>query len=413
MSKIRIKNFGPVKVGLTEDGGWLDIDRVTIFIGNQGSGKSTVAKLISTFTWMEKALTRGDNTERDFMRKGHFKKQRLAYHRLENYDPDDTAEIEYHGDAYHFKYIDGNLTIQDANNGAYPLPQIMYVPAERNFISNVRTPGTLKLISPSLSEFVTEFYNAGAAMKGPMLLPINEGVYIEYQKLNNIFYLSGKDYRIRLTESSSGFQSLVPLFVVSWFLSDSVKNERNASDEILSSQQRERFRRRFREINENLDLTEELRRVAISELGKEFTKAAFINVVEEAEQNLFPLSQLGMLKELLKFNNSRISNKLIITTHSPYVINYLTLAVKAGLVREAIEKSQKNSDLSKKIDQIFPEASMVKNGEYVIYELDEADGSIKKLPKYNGLPSDENYLNTMLEETNEFFAQLLEIEQSK
>ena len=49
MSKIRIKNFGPVKEGYLEEDGWMDIKKVTVFIGNQGSGKSTVAKLISTF----------------------------------------------------------------------------------------------------------------------------------------------------------------------------------------------------------------------------------------------------------------------------------------------------------------------------------------------------------------------------
>ena len=59
MSKIKIKNFGPVKAGLSNDE-WLDINKVTVFIGNQGSGKSTVAKVISTFTWIEKALVRGD-----------------------------------------------------------------------------------------------------------------------------------------------------------------------------------------------------------------------------------------------------------------------------------------------------------------------------------------------------------------
>ena len=60
MSKIKIRNFGPIKEGYQENGGWIDIKKVTIFIGNQGSGKSTVAKLISTFMWLEKALIRGD-----------------------------------------------------------------------------------------------------------------------------------------------------------------------------------------------------------------------------------------------------------------------------------------------------------------------------------------------------------------
>ena len=53
MSKIKIKNFGPIKEGYQEDDGWFDIKKVTVFIGNQGSGKSTIAKLISTFNQTE------------------------------------------------------------------------------------------------------------------------------------------------------------------------------------------------------------------------------------------------------------------------------------------------------------------------------------------------------------------------
>ncbi len=59
MSKIKIKNFGPIKEGFKEispDGSineWMEIKKVTVFIGNQGSGKSTVAKLISTLSWIE------------------------------------------------------------------------------------------------------------------------------------------------------------------------------------------------------------------------------------------------------------------------------------------------------------------------------------------------------------------------
>ena len=45
-----------------------------------------------------------------------------------------------------------------------------------------------------------------------------------------------------------------------------------------------------------------------------------------------------------------------------------------------------------------------------IYELSENDGTIKMLPDYKGLPSDENYLNSSLEDSNELFAQLQEIE---
>lgn len=39
MSRIRIRNFGPIKDGCMTNNGWVDIQKVTVFIGNQGSGK--------------------------------------------------------------------------------------------------------------------------------------------------------------------------------------------------------------------------------------------------------------------------------------------------------------------------------------------------------------------------------------
>jgi len=406
MSKIKIKNFGPIKEGFGED--WIDIKKVTVFIGNQGSGKSVVAKLISTFTWMEKALTRGDYDSKHFERKNKLKNQYLTYHRIENYFPKtENTLIDYRGDSFHITYENGNLIINDAKNGDYPLPQIVYVPAERNFIANLRTPKALKQISPSLSEFTTEFYNAGNAMKGAMLLPINDEVYVEYNKQNDIFYIKGKDYRIKLTEASSGFQSLVPLYLVSWFRSDSVKKESENTKELMSSAERERFRKRFQTINENTDLTEELRRIAISELAKEFTKTAFVNIVEEPEQNLFPISQRGMLNSLTEFNNINKGNKLVLTTHSPYLINYLTLAVKAFELKEKLTTEEVKS----RMNNIVPLNSTVNPNDLVIYELDETDGTIKKLGNFDGIPSDKNLLNKSLGKGNQLYDSLLEIEE--
>ena len=409
MNKIKIKNFGPIREGYLGEDGWMDIKKVTLFIGNQGSGKSVVAKLISTFSWIEKALTRGDYDKKHFERKNKLRNQYLTYHRLENYFPNpDNTLIDYRGESYNILYENGNLTITEANNGSYSLPQILYMPAERNFIANVRTPKALNQISPSLSEMVTEMINAGLAMKSPMLLPMNEQVYVEYNQLNDIFYIRGKDYRIRLTEASSGFQSIVPLLLVSWFLSDSVKKQSENVHEKLTSQQRERFRKRFKEINENLDLTDELKRIALSELAKEFTKTAFINIVEEPEQNLYPSSQRGMLNSLTAFNNISKGNKLIMTTHSPYLINYLTIAVKAN----AIKERTRAENILQKLQSIIPLSSTINKDDLVIYELNEKEGTIAKLEKHNGLPSDENYLNQQLAESNELFAQLLEIQQA-
>lgn len=69
MTKIRVKNFGFIKEGpLDKDGhdGWIEIKKVTAFTGSEGSGMSALTKLISTLTWIEKALVRGDYPEREF-----------------------------------------------------------------------------------------------------------------------------------------------------------------------------------------------------------------------------------------------------------------------------------------------------------------------------------------------------------
>jgi predicted ATPase len=415
MSKIRIKNFGPIKEGYQGNDGWIDIKKVTVFIGNQGSGKSTVAKLISTFTWIEKALTRGDYDNKHFERKNKLKNQYLTYHRIENYfsnsEIGEKTLIEYRGDSFNITFKYGNLYIEAAKNGYYSLPQIMYVPAERNFIANVKKAKALNLTSDSLIEFVTEYNNALNSIKGSMQLPINK-VDVEYNKLNDIVYIKGEDYRIKLTEASSGFQSLVPLYLVSWHLGNSVKHQSEHEKELMTSEQRERFRKQVKAIFNNDDLTEEQKRIAISEEAKKFNKTAFINIVEEPEQNLFPSSQREMLNSLLAINNKNTANKLIMTTHSPYLINYLTLAVKADSLIDRSMNYKGNNDFKTDISKIVPFNSIIRPTDLAIFELNENDGTIILLESYKGMPSDENYLNEGLAESNELFAQLLEMQQA-
>ncbi|MGV8112691.1 MAG: ATP-binding protein [Lentimicrobium sp.] len=411
MSKIKIKNFGPIKDGLIEGNGFIDIKKTTLFIGNQGSGKSTVAKLITTFLWIEKALTRGDYDKKWFTRKNKLRNQFLGYFRMENYFPVSTEHtyIEYIGDSFKIIFKNDTLDIEEIKNKKYHLPQIMYVPAERNFISYVKNTKELKIASESLREFLIEFENAKEDIKGSIKLPVNN-IDLEYDKLNDVLNIKGKvkneDYKIRLTEASSGFQSTVPLYLVSRHLANNVKKQSENPSEPMSTEEIERFKKSVADILSNTVLSYEQQRAAISILSNKFNKTAFINIVEEPEQNLFPTSQQQMLYSLLAFNNMSEGNKLIMTTHSPYLINYLTLSVKAEMVKQNLKSEISN----KKLSEIVPLESTLKGEELAIYELNEIDGSIKKLSDYKGLPSDENFLNSSLEDSNELFAQLQEIE---
>lgn len=411
MIRLRIKNFGPIRQGISVNEGWLEFKRVTVFIGNQGSGKSTLAKLFSTFSWMEKSLVRGDFDKKWFERRGRLKNQLLAYHRLEHYihtDGADETVLEYKGNAFTISYRHGQLNISENAEHTYQLPQVMYVPAERNFIAYVRHPRELKLSSDALKEFLTEFDKAKTSMGGAIRLPIND-TEIEYDKLNDILNLKGQGHKLRLTDASSGFQSLVPLYLVSRYWAKAVQSQSN-DQQPMSAEELERFKKWAENIFANGTLTEEQQRAAISTLSARFNKTAFLNIVEEPEQNLFPSSQWEMLKSLLECNTQGPHNRLVLTTHSPYILSYLSLSVQAYQLHAKL-LTRGREDLLPKLADIVPVHAMIAPQDLAIYQSDEVKGTVSPLSTFEGVPSDHNVLNQFLRQGNDIFDQLLALEE--
>lgn len=407
MSKLRLKNFGPIKEGFKDANGeeWMDIKKVTVFIGNQGSGKSTVAKVISTLTWMEKAFNRGDLknnlSKSDFW--GIFKYQRIA-----NYFNNET-EINYIGETITIIYNKENLypIIKLHEIGNYLVPKIMYVPAERNFLTVVKNAYGIKNLPDTLYTFAEELQKGQLDLKDKKLdLPIG-GMKFRFNQNDETSYLIGEDFELDMTETSSGYQSFVPLYLVTKFLTDELSKGENVLREQLSVKQSVRRNKEISDLMFNNTISAKEKENKLKKIDAKYLNRCFINIVEEPEQNLFPTSQHEILNCLLEFNNMIEGNKLIMTTHSPYLINYLTLAVEANGIKQKIT-SQEFED---KLKKIVPLDSTILSGDLLVYELNELDGSIKLLENYKGLPSDENKLNNELGEGNESFAKLLELEQ--
>lgn len=404
MCKIKIKNFGPIKQGLPGNE-WIEIGKVTFFIGNQGSGKSTVAKLISTFMWMEKALIRGDIQAP--ISAATFS-ELIAFHRIESY-LEDTTEIEYEGPIYSLKVRGATkatktVEVVRSKSKVVKLPKIMYVPAERNFLSSIENINKVSnLMVGSLQNYSVEFRNAQLAHKGKAIdLPINNTKVI-YDPADDENYLEFDKKRLKLTHASSGFHSIVPLFWVTKYLIDFVKQDEKKLLQLLSPDQTVRRNNELKELN-SLVLEEKAFRIREKKINDKYVCKYLVNIVEEPEQNLFPSSQRLLLNSLLAFNNG--SNKLIMTTHSPYMLLYISLCVEAYKLKQVVN----NDALKSRLNDIVPVKSAIDGKDLAVYQLNETDGTIEKLKDYKGLPSDENKLNDGLGEANELFSKLLDIE---
>lgn len=447
MAKIKIKNFGPISSGFNENDGYMDIYPVTVFIGNQATGKSTVAKLYSTFVWLEKALVREDFYPGDLTIE-EFKKIYLTYHSIQSYLHANTY-IEYIGTAYKFEIINNKINVQKLNDN-YLRPKICYAPSERNLISTIPNSTRISGIFRNLFTYL-EDYDEARSYFSDQEIPIISNYSYLYDSSSGKTYIINKhgNTKIELFEASSGIQSLVPISIVSQYYSKHQIERYSADKQLLTIQEKNAVQNDYNKLvaalgvagvseifsaiksytnkgqhaffgilalasalglgivansENNKSLTAEQEELLNEEeiKARKIIISRFINIIEEPEQNLFPDSQSKVLYDLLECNNASEDNQLLITTHSPYIISYLTLSTKVkNMLDKGIAEQKTNS--------IVPKAAATDGNKLRIYETHD-DGSISLLEPYKYLPSDNNQLNNAMMKANEDFTALLEIE---
>lgn len=94
MARLIIRNIGPIK---NVD---IELNKVNVFIGEQSSGKSTIAKIVSFCLWLEKTVNKDDV----FFGEGKEAYRRLqTYHHIQSYFREDSV-ICYLGENLAYSY---------------------------------------------------------------------------------------------------------------------------------------------------------------------------------------------------------------------------------------------------------------------------------------------------------------------
>ena len=356
--RLIVKSFGPVK----------DLDvifkKVTLFIGDQGTGKSCVAKLFSMFKWTEKVLSQKKYKLSYFEQYNRFQKMLCKYHRIESF-VNESSYIKFEGDLYDFLYENGNFSVIDKNHEIKGISKVMYVPAERSIVSVAENKSKLLKELPDSSEtFSDEFVNAKKFFQNGYNLPF-EGLRFEYDSLNDAGWIHGVDYKVRLINASSGIQSSLPMCIVSEYLSSKISDKEEVK---LSKEEKDKLEKRVAEIMLNEEYSDSIKDMMIRQLSYANRYNQLINIVEEPELNLFPRSQMEVLFSLISNNASAEENMLVFTTHSPYslaIINTMIMGAKAYTNATEEQRGQ--------IEAILPVKYQINENEIAAYRLSSSD----------------------------------------
>ena len=337
MKSLTIRNLGPLAEARVE------FLQKNLIIGLQSSGKSCILKTACHCSWVEKRIEMVQSAD-EFQESAYFIDSLAEYHGMKDYVCEDTF-IEYETPQLHFSYDHATRHFSfrwGKNRWQYRRPKISYVPSDRNLVAAIPMWSKLQLENDHLLDFMTDWNIARHAVS-KIDNVLNLGLSYWYEPSSNkdsIVLPSGRT--IRLSEGSSGVQSLMPLFVHLQYLFDSQYREKNE------------FRQNYEQKEEGRQLMQMLAdhvsdgaRVPPGEgsmvradgmsfyfnspdKSRQFEKllASYLQTqrneiyLEEPEDNLFPPTQCQLVDWLLEKSSTRDNkNMLFVATHSPYVLN--------------------------------------------------------------------------------------------
>ena len=211
MATIEIRNIGPIKDAK------FDLNKVNVFMGPQSSGKSTIAKIISFCTWVEKDVATNQSLKKYRDNETLLKDHIEVFHKIKGYFRTDSF-FSYKSDIVEIKWENEKGSLNWVDQYAYKRSKISYIPAERNMVI---LPEARKVTfeETNVRSFLFDWFDARKKYTQDENLSIlNLGVDYYYSEGNDEDHIVGTnvgaEYDILLSNASSGLQSITPLVLM-------------------------------------------------------------------------------------------------------------------------------------------------------------------------------------------------------
>jgi predicted ATPase len=352
MKHLIIRNIGPIKEAD------LELKRFNFIIGSQSSGKSTVAKILSTCEWIEKEVETTRN-EQAIANGKDFCTLVENFHKMEDYfDRQKESYVQYKTDFIEILFEHHELKIRMNRDVEYNRQKICYIPSERNAVTLSELQG-FEFGQTNLRSFLFDWFNAREFYKKDNkteILDLGVTYYYDPDEMKNkdrIQHVNGETYDISLSNSSSGLQSVTPLIVMLQYYSDRYFNEYDFKNsfnqdnkvklmraaltkEVALSQYKPGFKDEevselVKQFNADLHKGDPQAQKIFEAYDQAIDRLLIPNrttfIIEEPEQNLYPFTQIALTDAIVRLCSSGRKHGCTITTHSPFILNYLNVLI--------------------------------------------------------------------------------------
>ena len=383
---IIIKNFGPLKEVEIDD-----IKPLTVFIGKSAGGKSIIMKVIVLMRYIYKMVNIRSYLKNAKITRSPFKLRfnSLLHDGLKGMITAQTEiyyTVEINGNKYTLKYTNRGLQ-SDIN-----IPDKVLIFFIEAYVSGMRSlipiwaSKAVSVKGENLGFFFHETFNdfndATDVIKEQKLEYLNLKMKVRKSgnrpKLFTIESLQNDAVPIELRYASSGIQTSAPLVAIVHYFAQEFSFKDAFQRSVLNYLYKQDLLTKFTPgINRN-------------KLGK------YVHIhIEEVELSLAPEDQRAFMSNLVEevFHKNKKDRKLglMVSTHSPYIVNHLNVLLRAGY----FEKARENYPFLEKDDIAVYRVNEGKiislmatdndTGEYVINALDMSDTMERIFEEYESM----------------------------